>query len=130
LTVAVEKGMGLLERIRRSLHRMAESDEQRLAEEIQGWAATIPGTTRIADAPIRSRAKIAGVVRRITVRPVEGYESLEALISDGTGEVEVVWMGRRSIPGLSLGTHVVVDGVLGEQRGQVRMVNPTFEFSR
>jgi RecG-like helicase len=122
--------MGLLERIRRSLHRMAESDEQRLAEEIQGWAATIPGTTRIADAPIRSRAKIAGVVRRITVRPVEGYESLEALISDGTGEVEVVWMGRRSIPGLSLGTHVVVDGVLGEQRGQVRMVNPTFEFSR
>ena len=128
--MAVETRMGLLERIRRSLHRMAESDEQRLAEEIQGWAATIPGTTRIADAPIRSRAKIAGVVRRITVRPVEGYESLEALISDGTGEVEVVWMGRRSIPGLSLGTHVVVDGVLGEQRGQVRMVNPTIEFSR
>jgi RecG-like helicase len=128
--MAVETRMGLLERIRRSLHRMAESDEQRLAEEIQGWAATIPGTTRIADAPVRSPAKIAGVVRRITVRPVEGYESLEALISDGTGEVEVVWMGRRSIPGLSLGTHVVVDGVLGEQRGQVRMVNPTFEFSR
>ncbi len=128
--MAVETRMGLLERIRRSLHRMAESDEQRLAEEIQGWAATIPGTTRIADAPVRSRAKIAGVVRRITVRPVEGYESLEALISDGTGEVEVVWMGRRSIPGLSLGTHLVVDGVLGEQRGQIRMVNPTFEFSR
>jgi RecG-like helicase len=128
--MAVETRMGLLERIRRSLHRMAESDEQRLAEEIQGWAATIPGTTRIADAPVRSPAKIAGVVRRITVRPVEGYESLEALISDGTGEVEVVWMGRRSIPGLSLGTHLVVDGVLGEQRGRVRMVNPTFEFSR
>jgi RecG-like helicase len=122
--------MGLLERIRRSLRRMAESDEQRLAEEIQAWAATIDGTTRIADAPTRSRAKVAGVVRRITVRPVEGYESLEALISDGTGEVEVVWMGRRSIPGLSLGTRVVVDGVIGEQRGQLRMVNPTFEFSR
>lgn len=122
--------MGLLERIRRSLRRMAESDEQRLAEEIQAWAATIHGTTRIADAPTRSRAKVAGVVRRITVRPVEGYESLEALISDGTGEVEVVWMGRRSIPGLSLGTRVVVDGVIGEQRGQLRMVNPTFEFSR
>jgi RecG-like helicase len=109
---------------------MAESDEQRLAEEIEDWASTIPGTTRIADAPTRSRAKVAGVVRRITVRPVEGYESLEALLSDGTGEIEVVWMGRRSIPGLSLGTRVVVDGVVGAQRGQLRMVNPTFEFSR
>jgi len=122
--------MGLLERLRASLRRMAESDEQRLAEEIQSWAATVEGTTRIADAPMRSRAKVAGVVRRITVRPVEGYESLEALLSDGTGEVEVVWMGRRSIPGLSLGTRVVVDGVLGQQRGRLRMVNPTFEFSR
>jgi RecG-like helicase len=122
--------MGLLERFRRSLRRMAESDEQRLAEEIQGWASTIDGTTRIVDAPMRSRAKVAGVVRRITVRPVEGYESLEALLSDGTGELEVVWMGRRTIPGLSLGTRVIVDGVVGEMRGQPRMVNPTFEFSR
>jgi RecG-like helicase len=122
--------MGLVERVRRSLRRMAESDEQRLAEEIQAWAATVPGTTRIADAPRRSRAKVAGVVRRITVRPVEGYESLEALLSDGTGELEVVWMGRRSIRGLSLGSRVVVDGVVGETRGQLRMVNPTFEFSR
>jgi RecG-like helicase len=122
--------MGLLGRVRRSLRRMAESDEQRLAEEIQTWAATVPGTMRIADAPARSRAKVAGVVRRITVRPVEGYESLEALLSDGTGEIEVVWMGRRSIPGLSLGTKIVVDGVVGESRGQRRMVNPTFEFVR
>jgi hypothetical protein len=121
--------MGLLERIRRSLRRVAESDEQRLAEEIREWASSIPGTTRIDEAPMRSRAKIAGVVRRITVRPLEGNESLEALISDGSGEVEVVWMGRRSIPGLSLGTRVVVDGVVGKLRGQLRMVNPTFEFS-
>jgi RecG-like helicase len=122
--------MGLLERVRRSLRRMAESDEQRLAEEIEVWASSVSGTTRIEDVPLRSRAKVAGVVRRITVRPVEGYESLEALLSDGTGEIEVVWMGRRSIPGLSLGTRVVVDGVVGETRGQRRMVNPTFEFLR
>jgi hypothetical protein len=109
---------------------MAESDEQRLAEEIREWASTVPGSTRIVEAPLRSPAKIAGVVRRITVRPVEGSESLEALISDGTGEIEVVWMGRRAIHGFSLGTRVVVDGVLGEWRGRRRMVNPTFEFFR
>jgi len=120
--------MGLLERIRRSLGRMAESDEQRYAEEIEAWAATVRASVRIADAQSRSRSRLAGVVRRITVNPLEGHESLEALLYDGTGEVTVVWMGRRTIPGLGLGTRLVVEGMLGEQRGERRLVNPSFEF--
>jgi hypothetical protein len=38
-------------------------------------------------------------------------------------------MGRRGIGGLSLGKRVVVEGVLAEQRGDVRMVNPRLEFA-
>ena len=110
--------MGLLDPFRRFFRRMAESDEQRYAEEIQAWAANVPGSVRLA-----------GVVRRITVRPLEGHESLEAILSDGTGEVTVVWMGRRAIRGLSLGTRLVVDGLLAEQRSEKRMVNPSFEFA-
>lgn len=121
--------MGLLDSFRRFLRRMAESDEQRYAEEIGEWAAKVPGTTRIADTPPRSRVKVAGVVRRITVRPLEGNESLEAVVYDGTGEVTVVWMGRRSIHGLNLGTRLVVEGLLAEHRAGRRMVNPIFEFS-
>jgi RecG-like helicase len=121
--------MSVLGSFRRFLQRMAESDEERLAEEIQEWAATVPGTVRIRDAPTRSRVKIAGVVKRITVRPLEGFESLEALISDGTGELSVLWMGRRSIPGLTLGTRIVVEGVVAEKRGGLKMVNPMFEFA-
>ena len=120
--------MGLLERFGRSWRRMAESDEQRYAEEIEAWASTVPGTVRIRDARTRDRSKLAGVVRRITVRPMEGHESLEALLYDGTGEVTVVWMGRRTLPGMGLGTRLVVDGMLAEQRGGRRLVNPTFEF--
>ena len=122
--------MGVLDPFRRFFRRMAESDEQRYAEEIQGWCSGVPGTTRIAEAPTRQRVKLAGVVRRITVRPLEGHESLEALLFDGTGEVTVVWMGRRAIPGLNLGTRLVVDGLLAEQRGERRVVNPAFEFVR
>jgi RecG-like helicase len=121
--------MGAFDPIRRFFHRMAESDEQRLADEISEWAAKVAGTVRIAEAPSRTPIKLAGVVKRITVRPVEGYESLEALLSDGTGEITVVWMGRRSIPGLTLGTRVVVEGVLGERHAGRRIVNPRFEFS-
>ena len=115
--------------IRRFLERLSESDESRLATEVRDWADSVPGSIRIADAHVRERVKIAGVVNRITVLPMEGNESLEALVSDGTGEVTVVFMGRRSIPGLSLGTRLVVEGALGEQRGQRRIVNPRFEFT-
>ena len=121
--------MGVLERVRRFFHRMGESDQQRLNEEIQAWAATIPGTTRIAAAPPRERVKLAGVVKRITVHPEHGLEALEARIVDGTGEMSVMWMGRRSIHGLTLGTRVVVEGVIGDSRLGLRMVNPSFEFA-
>ena len=121
--------MGLLDGVRRFLHRMAESDERRLQDDIHTWASRIPGTSPIAEAPARVPVKIAGVVRRITVHPEHGLEALEALLTDGTGEMSVVWMGRRSIPGLTLGTRVVVEGVVGEQRQGRRMVNPSFEFS-
>ena len=120
--------MGVLDPFRRFFNRMAESDEQRYAEEIQGWCDAVPGTVRIADAASRARVKVAGVVRRITVRPLEGHESLEALLYDGTGELTVVWMGRRSIPGLNLGTRLVVEGMVADQRGERRIVNPAFEF--
>jgi RecG-like helicase len=121
--------MGLLASFRRFFRRMAESDELRYAAEIEAWAAKVPGAVRIRDAQPRSKVKLAGVVRRITVRPIEGSESLEALLSDGTDEVRVVWMGRRSIRGLNLGTRLVVEGLLAEHRSERRIVNPTFEFA-
>ena len=120
--------MGLLAPFRRFFSRMSESDELRYSEEIEAWASTVPGSVRIRDARTRDRSKLAGVVRRITVRPLEGHESLEALLYDGTGEVTVVWMGRRTIPGLGLGTQLVVEGMVGEQQGERRLVNPSFEF--
>src|SRR2546427_12739153 len=97
--------------IRRFLDRLVQTDEDRLAEELREWAGTIPGTVRIAEVPNRQRVKLAGMVRRITVRPTEGFEALEIVLDDGTGEVSARWLGRRSIPGLVLGSRLVIDGV-------------------
>jgi hypothetical protein len=114
--------------LRRWLARLSESDEQRLDEELRDWADSIPGTVRIADASLRLRVKLAGMVRRITVRPVEGFEALEVVLTDGTGMVTARWLGRRKIPGLLLGSRLAIEGVLGEEQGVKKMVNPTFEF--
>jgi RecG-like helicase len=118
--------MGVL---RRFLDRLTESDEARLAAEIKEWADQVAGSVRIAQAPNRQRVKIAGVIRRLTVFPMRDNESLEALVFDGTGEVVVQFMGRRGIEGLGLGTRVVVEGVIGAQHGERRMINPLLEFS-
>ena len=121
---------GLRESLRGWLRRIAETDEERLSKELREWAASVPGTVRIAEAKARTRVKVAGVVRRITVRPVEGFEALEVVVYDGTAELTAVWLGRRSIHGLILGSRLILDGVIGREHGELRMVNPTFEFAR
>jgi hypothetical protein len=109
------------------LKRLVQTDEERLAEEIREWAESVPGTTRIADCPSRKPVRVAGVVQRLTIRPRE--DCMEAVISDGTGEVIAVWNGRSHIPGLSLGSRVTLEGVLSSERGRVRVVNPRYEFA-
>lgn len=110
------------------LRRLSESDEHRLAEELEAWTRGVPGAQRICDAPPRKRIKLAGIVRRITVRPVKGFDAFEVVLYDGTGELRVVWLGRRSIRGLTLGSRLAVEGMVGEEQRVRRMVNPTFEF--
>jgi hypothetical protein len=114
--------------LRRFLARLSETDEQRMEQELREWADSIPGTVRIAAAPLRQRVKLAGMVRRITVRPVEGFEALEVVLTDGTGMVTARWLGRRKIPGLLLGSRLLIEGVLGEDQGVRRIVNPNYEF--
>lgn len=118
--------MGL---IRRLFGRLAQSDEARHQEEVRGWADEMPETTRIEVCPERGTVRIAGVVRRLTLRPLEGEVSLSAVVDDGTGECVALWTGRDHIPGLRLGTRVVLEGVIAPGRGNRQIVNPRYEFA-
>jgi hypothetical protein len=118
--------MGFFQRLGRFF---TQSDEERLDDEIEAWAEGIPGTIRIDACPSREPVRIAGWVNRLRLRPMNGSTTLEAVVSDGTGEVTAQWTGRSSIPGLALGTGVVLEGVLGRERDELRMVNPRFEFA-
>ena len=92
----------------------------RYAEEIRAWAESVPGSVRIAEASARvCESSVAGRgPPDHGVRPLEGHESLEAILSDGTGEVTVVWMGRRTIRGLQPRHPPRGRGLLAEQRGE------------
>jgi hypothetical protein len=115
--------------LRGFFQRLGQTDEERLAGEIRKHAESIPDTRRLDACPSREPVRVTGVVRRLTLRPSNGTTTLEALVTDGTGEIIAAWTGRDHIPGLALGTQVILEGVLGKDRNRLRMVNPDFEFA-
>src|SRR5439155_27278576 len=53
----------LTERIARAVEELVEPDEAHLAHELRSWAASLPGTVLIAEAPLRTAVRVAGEVR-------------------------------------------------------------------
>ena len=85
----------------------------------------IATTNAIASARPRETATLAGRVVSIEVQPYNAAPSLIARISDGTGVVEAVFLGRRDIPGVVPGAHLSVTGRLSTT---AQMFNPRFEL--
>ena len=66
--------------------------------------------------------RLAGVVRRIRV-PGTGLRRVDALISDSTGEIWLVFTGDH-IPRFTTGTAVVAEGIVEGDPGSLRIVDP------
>jgi hypothetical protein len=110
------------------MRELIEPDEVHLAHVLLTWSESVPGAVRIAEAPVRTRVKLAGEVKAIRVRSDIPWPDFEAELWDGTGTVRVVWLGRDAIPGVVPGTRLIVEGVIGEAPGGGRMIDPEFEL--
>jgi hypothetical protein len=64
----------------------------------------------------------------VTLRPRGGTPSLEAQLYDGTGTVELIWLGRRRIGGIEPGRSVVAFGLITDCDGRRTMFNPLYEL--
>ena len=85
-----------------------------------------PQRVTIASLEPRHRSLIAGRVRSMRVHPWGGSPSLELGLADETGSVTVVFLGRRSIGGLRIGTTMSVSGVLGTHSSREAILNPDY----
>jgi len=47
---------------------------------------------------------------------------------DETGGLLLIFLGRRTVAGVELGRHVVAQGMVGEHRGYLAMLNPVIEL--
>lgn len=113
-------------RLRRTLSAWADVDRQDqrdLRREAQrSGCASIAGSTE------RERVVLRGVLTSVMLRPRGGVPALEAVLEDGTGRLDVVWLGRRRIAGVGAGSRIQVEGRIGVQDGARVLWNPRYEL--
>ena len=90
---------------------------------------SLAGVLPISNIVWREHVKVAGRVKALRIQPwAEQIASLELTLADSTGGVTVVFMGRRTLGGVKLGTHLVVDGMASEHHGQLTILNPAYHL--
>jgi amino acid transporter len=82
----------------------------------------------IRDAQFRQRVQVAGKVYSMRVQPWSGVAALELTVIDDTGAIAVVFFGRRQLAGVNAGSKLVIEGVVGEHRGKMAMLNPAYNI--
>jgi hypothetical protein len=119
-------GHSLRHSLGQTLSRWASQDREHDRELRRG--ARKAGLLCIADAPLREKVVVQGTLKTVTLRPRGGVPALEAELYDGTGSINVIWLGRRRISGISPGRSIRVAGRIGEQDGDRIMFNPRYDL--
>lgn len=88
----------------------------------------VAGATPIADLVDRELATVAGTIRALTLPAQTSVPTLVAEVFDGDRAIDLIFIGRREVPGLDPGTYVVARGRVSIDRGRVKMYNPGYEI--
>ena len=83
--------------------------------------------TAVAALVPRSRSRVAGEIESV-VSYERPWVRTDAVLVDGTGALVLRFLGRASVPGVSAGARVVVEGTPAFERGVLLMRNPLYSF--
>ena len=123
-------GNGMPPRPTRRTSKMLLDAECQVDEEhpAEGAGTEVRQPIAVRDVRWRNRATLEGRVRSVYVGPVSGSPALEAELYDETGGITLVFLGRRSIPGIEPGAKIRVEGMVGETEGYLAMTNPSYRL--
>lgn len=111
------------------LDRLHETAEDLHTQQTLKWCREVPDVDRAEECQEHARKKVAGTVESIRLIPTSTSNTLEITIFDGTDRIVGVWLGRKSIPGINLGSHVILEGTVGSFRpGPLQIINPAYEL--
>jgi amino acid transporter len=84
--------------------------------------------TPIGNITWRKRAHVQGRVSSIKSAPSGSSPLVEVEVWDESGGVTLQFLGRREISGLDVGSQVKAEGMVGEDNGQLIILNPSYEI--
>jgi hypothetical protein len=84
--------------------------------------------TPIANVEWRNRSKVHGRVTSISTAPRGSAPMLQVEVWDETGGITLNFLGRREIAGLEVGMEMRAEGMVGEEEGQLTILNPSYEL--
>jgi hypothetical protein len=76
----------------------------------------------------RKRALVVGRVTAIRVAPQNSAPVLEVEIWDETGGVTLQFLGRRELMGLNVGATLQAEGMVGDEDGALKILNPAYQI--
>jgi RecJ-like exonuclease len=109
------------------LHRLTASAERLDANDLQDEVEE-RDCTALTNCLCGSNVNVTGRLRAVVYTPSETVPTLEAELFDGSGCMELVWLGRRRIAGIEPGRRVVVRGRVGLHNGKQAIFNPWYEL--
>jgi hypothetical protein len=120
--------MGLFSRSSAKREEQQRADDARHAHAELAEHALV-GVVPIGSTKWRQRVKVAGRVKAIRVQPwADEVASLELTLADDTGGITIVFLGRRRIGGIDLGTHLVAEGMTSTHNGLLTILNPEYQL--
>lgn len=109
------------------LRRAFASSDVLDAEQARDEART-HGYDTVADITDRRKVRLLGFVSSMVVHPRSAAPSVEVDVTDGTGTITVIWLGREKISGIEPGTRLSIAG-FAAVRGHHRVLyNPRYEI--
>jgi hypothetical protein len=101
---------------------MAQLERPTAADEVRRPAVTTIGEVRPQDL-----VRITGIVRSKAALAISGTPACRYTLADGTGEVDLLFLGRVLIAGLDTGLHCVAEGRAAARDGRIVIWNARYQ---
>jgi hypothetical protein len=86
--------------------------------------------TPIGQAHPQEWAAVSGVIRSSTAMALRGCPACRCTITDGTGELDLIFLGRVEVPGLEAGRHCSAEGMAACRDDRIVIWNPRYSLAQ
>jgi two-component system, OmpR family, sensor histidine kinase KdpD len=83
--------------------------------------------TAISDVRRRDRVRVTGTITSAETTAIGSSPGYRCVLADGTGELDLLFLGRAAIAGLAAGARCSVEGIVTARGGRPAVWNPRYE---